>query len=79
MSTELTYTIVPQFKPEVDVTVEMDRPMPTEPAEQNEWIAERDGKIGEALEEKAQGMLMEGYLAEFIVTEGGQWTVKGEA
>lgn len=30
--------------------------------------------ISEALEDLAQQMNFEGYMAEFIVTEGGDWT-----
>lgn len=79
MATELTYTVIPEFKPEVDVTVEMDRPMPTEPLEQADWCAERDDKVREALDAKAEELEMDGYLAEWVATEGGNWTIKGEA
>ncbi len=69
----VTVSVTAKTPPAIDFEVEMDTPMPTEPYEQAVWTEELERRAALALEAKAQDMDILGYLAEWMVTEGGGW------
>lgn len=57
----------------LDLEVEMDTPMPTEPQEQAAWTHELEVRTACVLSERSEQMDMDGYLAEWLVNYAGGW------
>lgn len=73
MIVTVTVTVTAKTLPSIDFEVEMPTVMPSEPYTQAVWTEELERRAGFALDAKAQDMDVLGYLAEWMVTEGGGW------
>lgn len=69
----ITVTLTAKNPPSIDLPVEMDTPMPTEPYEQAVWCEELERRAANALEAQAEELEMDGYLAEWMVNYAGGW------